>query len=90
MLAYPKSLLPKVLPRAPGGHLETPFSPSVFWGPTVADTLLAGLPRVHQSASGDAAGEPHGPPTMPKVPCFPFALVSPAEPCCLWDRGQKV
>lgn len=26
MLAYPKSLLPKVLPRAPGGHLETPFS----------------------------------------------------------------
>lgn len=36
MLAYPRSLLPRVLPRAPGKARSSVFLP-VFWGLMVAD-----------------------------------------------------
>lgn len=29
-------------------------------------------------------------PQYQSFPVSPSASVSPAEPCCLWDRGQKV
>lgn len=88
------SLIPGAcFPKSCLGHLGEPL-PSVF--PSVFWSLMLQTPSVW-AAQGDIRA-PLGMllenymvlPQYQSFPVSPSASVSPAEPCCLWDRGQKV
>lgn len=86
MLAYPRSLLPRVLPRAPGEARSPVFLP-VFWGLMVADPFLAGLPRVTSEHLWGCCWRTTWSSYNAKASLFPFCLSFPSRP--MLPVGQR-